>query len=98
MSYRVKTTAVKPAGAEWYSDANPEGHAAWQEWFKTLTGIVSVKKTKPNANTIVRNYEFQDEAAYLNVQQQSQASPQHLQRMGYNELNGIVTTTELLGE
>lgn len=98
MSYRVQITAVKPAGSDWYSNANPDGHMAWQSWFRGLPGVVNVTKTKPNNNTIVRTYEFLDEAAYLNVKALSLTSPANLERLGYNELHGIVSTTEILGE
>jgi hypothetical protein len=97
MSYTVKVTAVRPAGTDWYSDANPAGHEAWQNWFKNLPGVVSVKKTKPDANTIVRTYEFVNEAAYVNVRQESLNNAQNLARTGYNELHGIVSTTEVIG-
>jgi hypothetical protein len=96
MSYRVQITAVKPAGSEWYSNANPTGHAAWQEWFRSLPGLVSVTKTKPNNNTVVRTYEFLDEAAYLNVKELSKQSSVNLERVGYNETYGIESTTTIL--
>jgi|LauGreDrversion4_2_1035121.scaffolds.fasta_scaffold55878_2 hypothetical protein len=97
MSYRVQITAVKPAGSQWFSEYNPDGHLAWQSWFKNLPGVVNVTKTKPNNNTIVRTYEFLDEAAYLNVKELSLTSPINLERVGYNELYGITSTTEILG-
>ena len=95
MSYRVQISSVKPAGADWYSNSSPAGFEAWQDWFKTVPGVVNVTKTKLNTNTIIRSYEFIDEAAYLNAKALSLASPAHLERMRYNELHGIVSTTTL---
>jgi hypothetical protein len=98
MSYKVRVTTVKPANAAWFSDANPAGHAAWASWFKSLPGLLSVSKTKLNANSIIRNYVFRDEAAYLEIKGLSSTNANSVARIRHNESNGITNTVELLGE
>lgn len=93
MSYRVQISSVKPTGSDWYSNSNPAGYEAWQNWFRTMPGVINVTKTKLNTNTIIRSYEFIDEAAYLNAKALSLTSQENLERMGYNESHGIVSTT-----
>lgn len=98
MSYKVRVTTVKPAHAAWFSDANPAGHAAWQAWFNSLPGILSLNKTFLNDDSIVRFFTFRDEAAYLEIKELSLINNNSVDRIRHNESNGIINTVELLGE
>ena len=96
MTYTVKITSVKAPEVQWFSDINPTSFAAYAEWAATLPGIVSVTKQKPNANTVVRTYVFDDQAAYDNFKEEHAANVDSQLRQTYNESNNIVSTFEVL--
>ena len=96
MSYRVIATAVKPANVAWFSDANPASIEAYSSWVTTLPGVISVTKTTPNANTIVRTYVFENQAAYASYASAHDSNVNDQQRQAYNNRNGITTTFQFL--
>jgi|LauGreDrversion4_2_1035121.scaffolds.fasta_scaffold00348_15 hypothetical protein len=96
MSYRVTATSVKPAGVQWFSDANPASIEAYSAWVATLPGVISVTKTTPNANTIVRTYVFENQAAYTAYASAHASNTNDQQRQAYNNSNGITTTFQFL--
>jgi hypothetical protein len=98
MTYRVKITSVKAPEVQWFSDANPASFAAYTAWAATLPGIISVNKQKLNANTVIKTYVFNDQAAYDNSVAEHAANVDSQLRQAYNELNNIVSTTELLND
>lgn len=98
MSYTVKITSVKPANVEWFSDANPMAIETYKAWAVTLPGIVSLSKNQPDANTIIRTYVFESEAAYSNFVAAHYANTEHLQRIDYNNANGITFVSQVIGD
>jgi hypothetical protein len=96
MSYRVKTLSVKPANVQWFSDVNPASFESYKNWAASLPGVIDVTKTKPDANTIVRTYVFEDKVAYTAFAAAHSSNADDQLRQAYNNANGITNTLEFL--
>jgi len=96
MSFRVIATAVKPANVKWFSDVNPASIEAYSSWATTLPGVTIMTKTTPNANTIVRTYVFENQAAYASYAAAHDSNVNDQERQAYNNTNGITTTFQFL--
>lgn len=96
MSYTVKVTSVKPDGVRWFSDVNPESFQSYKAWAATIAGTVSVKKERPDENTLVRTYVFENEETYTNFLNENRANVDNLLRQDYNMANGISFVLEVV--
>jgi len=99
MSYTVTTTIVKPAGIQWYSDANPSGLASIQQWELTQLGNTLLYKAgvSPDANTYVTTEVYASEAAYQQYLSLLGALPDAQARSQYNQNNNITFSSVTSG-
>lgn len=96
MSYRVEVTSVKPTDVEWFNAANPTSFESYKSWAATLPGLVGMTATRPDTNTIVRIYEFEDQAAYTAYTNAHTANADDQLRQAYNNQNGITIALRFL--
>lgn len=96
MSYTVEVTSVKPEGVAWFSEVNPANFDSYTAWLATLPEAV-ITTTRPDVNTIVRTYVFENEAAYNNFRDAHLANEDVQLRQDYNVANGITIETRVVG-
>ena len=97
MSYKVQVTSVKPANAKWFNEVDPTRFESYKIWVNTLSGLViSQTNKKPDANTIIRTYEFVNEDAYKAYVAAHNSNTDDQLRQAHNNTNGITTTFKLL--
>ncbi len=96
MSVTVKTTSVKPAGIQWFTQANPAAGRRLIAWVQGQPGVLSSmgRVTAPNTFTSVTVFESQ--AAYTAFQAAIAANADAQARQAYGAAQNIQATTEVL--
>lgn len=96
MSYTVRITSVKPANVAWYTDVNQAAKDSMARYRTNAkagaNGMLNFQKTRPDANTIVRVYEFDTKENYDAFMSLTNSDPDAVARKNYNNQNGIVST------
>lgn len=99
MSYKVRVTSIKPQNVAWFTEVSQEAKdtiARYSAAVRGAAGALSFKKTNPDANTVVREYEFDTKENYDAFIALSMANPDGAARRNYNNQNGIITTFDVL--
>jgi hypothetical protein len=94
----VEATSVKPDDVEWFSDAYPEEFEAYLQWARTLSGVMFLTSSKPDKNTIIRTYIFEDREAAERYAEAHKTNPHAVLRQVYGDANGITATYNVLDE
>lgn len=96
MSVTVKTTSVKPAGIQWFSQANPAAGRRLIAWVQGQPGVQSAvgRVTAPNTFTAITVFESQ--AAYTAFQAAIAANADAQARQAYTTAQNFDVTTEVL--
>ena len=96
MSYKVQVTSVKPANVSWFNEVNPTSFESYKIWVTDLGGVISQTETRPDVNTIIRTYEFENEATYNAYVTAHNTNADNQLRQTYNNNNGISISFQVL--
>lgn len=96
MSITVKNVTVKPAGIQWFGQANPPAARRLVAWVQAQPGVLSAigRVTAPNTFTAITVFESQ--AAYEAFQTAIAANADAQARAAYTAAQNFETTTEVL--
>lgn len=96
MSISVKNVSVKPAGIQWFGQANPVAARRLIAWVQAQPGVLSAigRVTAPNTYTTLTVFESQ--AAYDAFQAALAANADAQARQAYATAQGFEITTEIL--
>jgi hypothetical protein len=94
----VEVTSVKPDNVEWFSDVYPEEFEGYLKWVRTLDGVMFLTSSKPDKNTLVRTYIFEDQDAADRYAEAHKTNPYAVLRQVYSDANGIIITYNLLDD
>jgi hypothetical protein len=92
MAITVTERTVKPADKAWWSVNNAQALAQLKEWHKSFPGIVSVRGSTVDANTVQSVLTFTSMSDYNAYQAATTSNAAFQARKTYNQANGIVTT------
>lgn len=92
MAITVTERTVKPADKAWWSASNAAALAQLKEWHKAFPGVVSVRGSTIDANTVQSVLTFNQMSDYNAYKAAVDSNAVYRARRTYNENNGIVTT------
>ena len=88
-----KTEIHKAPIIKFFSEHNPTIDQEYNDWIKSLPGVISLSNTLVDENKMERLIEFTDDAAYKNWLADRKAQPSWLARNQYEGRYGIIATS-----
>lgn len=95
MAITVTERTVKPADKAWWSASNASALTQLKEWHKAFPGMVSVRGSTVDANTVQSVLTFNQMSDYNAYQAACNSNASYQARKAYNQANGIVTTVTI---
>ena len=97
MAYVVKTVTTKPAGKQWFGQANPTASRQFIAWSKAQPGVLSAIGRVSAPNTYETITVFADQAAYEAYQAAAAENADAKARTDYATAQGFQITVSIVG-
>ena len=96
MAYVVKTVTTKPAGVQWFGQANPVANQRFIAWARAQAGVLSAIGRATDLNTFEATTVFADKAAYDAFTAAANANADAQARKAYADAQGFQTTVTVM--
>lgn len=97
MAYVVKSVTTKPAGTQWFGQANPTASSRFIAWAKAQPGVLSSVGRISAPNTFETITVFADQAAYDAYQAAAAGNADAQARAAYATAQGFQVTVSVIG-
>jgi hypothetical protein len=96
MAYVVKSVTVKPAGVQWFGQANPVANQRFIAWARSQSGVLSAIGRPTDPNTFEATTVFADKAAYDAFTAAAASNADAQARQAYANASGFQTTVTIM--
>lgn len=96
--YRNTILVTRPAGVQWFRDADPDTHSGYQTWLQSQPGFISNESVSPTDDELTVTQLWESQAQFYAMKSQQALRAEFQSKKAYEAQVGITATVIFRGD